>query len=123
MWTNVISIALCVCGLVVFAFQKQLGFEANPFFFLKVFAAIVGGGGVTLYNNLGVLKNLKSFIPTTKTQAETKIFLPEDYEIKDFEAITHLRDRCVQAGSDEGLKSCATLAAILFQLDTPKIKA
>jgi hypothetical protein len=121
MWTNVISIALFIGGVVCYAFAKQLGFETNPFFYGKVLLAIAGGGGVTLYNNLGLLKSLPTLSMNTKVAPEnSKIFVPEAYEIKDFEAITHLRDRCVQASSDEGIKICAQLASVLFQLDTPK---
>ncbi len=122
MLTNVISIAMLIGGVACLLFGSSFGLEANPAFYLKTLLAVIGGGGVTLYNNVGVLKSVASFATKATPKQASKIFLPEDYEVKDFEAITHLRDRCVDANSVEGLKACAELAAILFQLDTPKAK-
>jgi len=122
MWTNVIAIALAVGGAVVFGFPASFGMETNLAFYGKTLLAMLGGGGIALYNNIGLLKNLPSLVTTKVIKKEdNKIFVPEDYEIKDFEAITHLRDRCVQAKSEEGIKICSQLAAILFILDTPKV--
>lgn len=116
MISNIIATLFSVVGICMLVFGEKFGFEPNPFFYIKCFVALTAGVGMLIYNNISYIKGLLK----TKPKTESKIFLPEDYEVKDFEAITHLRDRCVQAGSDEGQKACAELAAILFQLDTPK---
>jgi hypothetical protein len=113
---NLIYLAILASGVIPVVFAKQFGWEANPAFLLKFGGIGIVGAGLLFYNF--DYKSLFGAIKFTP-KLPTKIFVPQDYEVKDFESITHLRDRCVQAGSEEGLKVCSDLAAILFKLDTP----
>lgn len=117
MLNNIIALCFLVAGVGSIAFSKQLGWEANPAFLLKFGGSAIFGAGYFIYfYGLSILNMIK-----LTPKQPSKIFTPENYEIKDFEAITHLRDRCVQASSAEGVDICSKLAAVMFQLDTPKV--
>lgn len=58
-------------------------------------------------------------IPINKTTTETNIYAPKAFEFKDLECLVHLRNRCAEAGSDEGLEACEKLNAVIFKLNNP----
>ena len=58
-------------------------------------------------------------VQVDKTATETNIYAPKAFEFKDLECLVHLRNRCAQAGSVEGLEACEKLNAVIFKLNNP----
>ena len=127
---NLIFLAVFLYGVAQALFHEQFGVETNLVWYAQTISAILIGGGVTLFNLKKYLPDLANLLPaktvnkpvTTNTQAE-QCFSPAAYEERDFDALVHLRNRCIAAKSQEGVDTCAKLAAILFQLsNTPVVE-
>lgn len=77
----------------------------------KFITAIVGGLGYLVYTNGSTIKNW--FV---NRKPSDRVFSPADYEEQDFKCLIHLRNRVTEAGSVEGVQTCAKLNEIIFSL-------
>lgn len=65
-------------------------------------------------------KNKQSKVTVDITQPLPTVYIPVDYEKKDFECLAHLRRRVTLAHSKDGMETLAKLNDIIFNLDIPK---
>lgn len=115
---NLISVGLLAFGGYVF-YSGQSGM--TPIDLAKGVSS-VGGAIYLLYSgnkdNLSTMFN--PFINRPKPPQVTpseNVFQPKDYEIMDLNCLIHLRNRVIEAGSQEGLDTCAKLNDIVFSLN------
>lgn len=66
-----------------------------------------------------VIENKEEIIVGTEVKNQ---YTAEEIEMKDFACLVHLRERLKEAGNDEGLKLCAELNKIFFDLKASKPK-
>lgn len=117
MSSSFVALILIVYGV----YQYSLGGDINDLSFLaKSVGVSVFGVGYGLYNNMSTIR---SYIPSfnalskkEKNESE-KCFSPKEFNLRDTEALYHLKQRCVAAKSKEGVETCAKLASIMFNLD------
>ena len=124
--TNIIFFCVLLYGVAQALFGKQLGFETNGVWLVQTGAAILIGGGVTVWNVFeyvkGLIKNRPATVtPTVVTNVEDaakQSFSPKEYELQDFSSTVHLRNRCALSKSSEGVELCSKLNSVLFNIDT-----
>lgn len=79
---------------------------------LKAYAGMIGGSAYLLWNNFSYLKSL---ITNKKDKSNPEqIFSPKEYELYDTNCLVHLRNRCIENNSVEGVETCAKLNTIMF---------
>lgn len=122
---NMAALLLAIYGGYLF-YTGQVGDGLTPMDLVKSGGSVATGVGYLVYNNWaslrGLVGNIKGKVNTVvdaKTE-EDVVFTPKSFEQRDFECLVHLRNRVVQAKSDEGIKVCAELNRIIFELNTGK---
>lgn len=110
---NLIAVGLLVFGGYLF-YNGQSGI--TPVDLMKALSSI-GGAGYLLYSgNKDYVSTLLSSAKQPRVEAEN-VFQPKDYEVMDLNCLIHLRNRVIEAGSQEGLETCAKLNDIVFSLN------
>lgn len=123
MFENLAALLLAGYGAYMF-YTGQTGDGLTPMDLLKSGGAVSGGAAYLAYNNwnriLALVSGFKKQSETTSVVVNEKdaIFVPKSFEQRDFECLVHLRNRVVQAKSEEGIKVCAELNRIIFELNT-----
>lgn len=97
--------------LVVGIYLKATG--KSDLDFIKAYAAIVGGSLYLGLINWPTIKSLFSKFSVNKSNPE-QIFSPKEYELFDTKCLVHLRNRCIENSSIEGVDTCAKLNTIMF---------
>jgi hypothetical protein len=125
---NLIAIGILAYSIAGGVFHSQLGWEANPAFWVKMIGAGVTSGGFLVYTNssfvLGYISSLAKGVSVKSTVTSisergsgTTVYTPDDVQFFDYSALKALQKRCEEKKSVEGLELCAKLAVILFTLD------
>lgn len=78
---------------------------------LKAYSAMAGGLGYLGWTNYSFIKSWFTKKPTSNPE---QIFSPKEYELHDTNCLIHLRNRCIENNSIEGVETCAKLNAIMF---------
>lgn len=107
---NLIGIIILTVG-AYFKFYGTSDLDA-----LKAYAGLIGGSGYLLWNNFSYLK---TFLVSKKDKSNPEqIFSPKEYELHDTNCLVHLRNRCIENNSIEGVETCAKLNTIMFGFKT-----
>lgn len=116
---NLAALSVAAYGVYLFV-SGQYGDGLTPNDLIKSGVASFGGLGYLAFNNLGSVAGWFKSLGTIKLSPDptNSVYEPLTAEQKDFECLVHLRNRVVQAGSEEGVKVCAELNRIIFELNT-----
>ena len=110
---NLIAAGLLAFGGYLF-YNGQSGI--TPVDLMKAISSI-GGAGYLLYSgNKDYISTLLNPVKQPRVESEN-VFQPKDYEVMDLNCLIHLRNRVIEAGSQEGLETCAKLNDIVFSLN------
>lgn len=116
MKNNIIS-ALCIAYGLGYVALHQYGY-VSTLNLPQIIAAVGGGVGLLGYNNYSsVLSLFKAKVKVPSTSKCGKIYTPQEFELKDYESMIHLRERLTAAGSQEGLEVLNKLNGIMFSLN------
>ena len=102
-----------VFGIIVVLIGVYLKFNSDSdLSTIKAYSAMAGGITYLGLNNWPLVKSY--FSKVTKKNNPEQIFSPKEYELHDTNCLIHLRNRCIENGSKEGIETCAKLNAIMF---------
>lgn len=123
MSSNIVGLVLIIFG--VYQYLNNGNEPTDLIFWSKSLGCVVAGLFYVVYNNISKLSfhipfSLPKFEKVVNTvTSSNKCFSPNEYNIKDTEALYHLKQRCIEANSKEGVETCCILADIIFKLDSP----
>ena len=108
---NIFGLGLVLYGAYLYS-QGDTGTGASAAILSTIFL---------VWNNYNKLTGF--FTKKNVVSNPEQIFKPDAYELYDTECLVHLRNRCIEQNSQEGVDTCAKLNSIIYSFKSVKPKA